>query len=414
MLCATTTIAQGINFPVGSIFLASCHVPSRHSSRLMTPREFWNLAGRAGRVWHDNVGVVGIAAGKEPQNIRKLVSEATGAIVSRIIQMLDELEKAGRLNELSGIIYRSDWEDFRCYIAHLLNEKKDLDAVIGEMDRQLRNTFGFSSLQADSASKSKAEALLNVTKEYVSNIAENMGIVALADSTGFSYEGVRKAQKGIKELGRKLTPTDWTPSSLFGNAGSLSNLVGIMFNIEQIAEPLKEMGGKGLDHRKVANVAKDWVNGKRMDEIAKTYFADDAPDATKAMDDACRAIYKAIVVSGTWGISALSKINIDFDVISDAEQRQINSLPAMMYHGVKTEEAVLMRMNQVPRSIAESLGKSFRTEMGAKWDEANVQDARMYLHDLKNDEWSKHAPKKTKLSGTEYRDVWRILSGEAW
>jgi replicative superfamily II helicase len=416
ILCATTTIAQGVNFPVGSVFLASCFVQSTRSSRLMTPREFWNLAGRAGRIGHDSVGVVGIAAGDKQKIIRKLVSGATGALISRIVQLLEDLESFGNLNNLSSVIYSHDWEDFRCYVTHLLNEKKNLDTVIAEMDRQLRNTFGFGTLQADPSSKRKAEALLSVTKEYVSRIGTNMGMVALADSTGFSYEGVARASKGINELTRKLTSTDWIPSSLFGKAGNLSNLVGIMFKIDQIAEPLKEIKGEGLDHLKVANITKDWVNGKRMDEIAKTYFSEGNSDATKAMDEACKAIYRAVVISGTWGVSALSKIGVNFDddKISDEERRQINSLPAMMYHGVRTEEAVLMRMNQVPRSIAESLGKSFRTEMGTKWDEANVQDARQYLQELKDEVWDKHIPKKAKLSGSEYRDIWKILSGEAW
>ena len=58
VLCATTTLAQGINFPVSSVFLATNLYPYGVK---MSPREFWNLAGRAGRMNQDSVGVVGIA-----------------------------------------------------------------------------------------------------------------------------------------------------------------------------------------------------------------------------------------------------------------------------------------------------------------------------------------------------------------
>ncbi len=79
----------------------------------MTPREFWNLAGRAGRMNHDSIGVVGLAAGNEPGKIVEYVSRATGELVSRLVNMLDELDDAGRLNELEAVIQDEQWEDFR-------------------------------------------------------------------------------------------------------------------------------------------------------------------------------------------------------------------------------------------------------------------------------------------------------------
>ena len=60
ILCATTTIAQGINFPVSSVFLQTHKYPYGQE---MSSREFWNLAGRAGRIGHDSVGVIGLAEG---------------------------------------------------------------------------------------------------------------------------------------------------------------------------------------------------------------------------------------------------------------------------------------------------------------------------------------------------------------
>jgi superfamily II RNA helicase len=74
MLCATTTLAQGINFPVSSVFLATHLFPYGVP---MTPREFWNLAGRAGRFNQDSVGVVGIAEANRGAEIARFVSDAT-------------------------------------------------------------------------------------------------------------------------------------------------------------------------------------------------------------------------------------------------------------------------------------------------------------------------------------------------
>ena len=84
VLCATSTIAQGINFPVSSIFLASRFVPQGKQSVEMSPRPFWNLAGRAGRIDHDSVGVVGIAEGTDRDALIDFVRRNTGALASRL------------------------------------------------------------------------------------------------------------------------------------------------------------------------------------------------------------------------------------------------------------------------------------------------------------------------------------------
>ena len=120
----------------------------------MTPREFWNLAGRAGRMNHDSIGVVGLAAGNEPGKIVEYVSRATGELVSRLVNMLDELYNAWRLNELETVIQHEQWEDFRCYVAHLWNEKKNLDAVLADTEQLLRHTFGYGILQTSAKGRS--------------------------------------------------------------------------------------------------------------------------------------------------------------------------------------------------------------------------------------------------------------------
>ena len=98
VLCATSTIAQGINFPVSSVFLASRYVPQGALyNKEMPPRDFWNLAGRAGRMHHDSVGVVGLAAGESATEIIEYVSQALGEIVSRLVNMLNNLEQIGRV-----------------------------------------------------------------------------------------------------------------------------------------------------------------------------------------------------------------------------------------------------------------------------------------------------------------------------
>ncbi|MGN2378039.1 DEAD/DEAH box helicase [Vibrio cholerae] len=415
VMCATTTIAQGLNFPVSSVFLATRKYPYGQE---MSHRAFWNLAGRAGRIGHDSVGVVGIAAGAKPNEIRQYVSDATASLVSRLEEMLDELQATGSLANLSVVIQEEQWADFRSYIAHLWNEKRNLDAVIGEAEQLLRNTYGFGSLRAkaDQASQEKADALLEATKGYVRKLAEHPENASLADVTGFSPEGVRSTLLDLNNLENKLTLADWEPSSLFGDKAQsvLPSLMGIMMRVPQLQDGLREISkGEGSSHRKLADITQAWVTGSSIESIAKTYFEGDT--LTDQISKACRAVYRDLANNGAWGLSALSKMptsGLDFENMTDEEKRRLNNLPAMLYHGVKTEEGVLMRMNSVPRSIAERVGEDFKAQADNADIALSPRKAGEYLKSLKTEDWARLKPDNSVLSGEDYLKVWKRLSGE--
>jgi len=407
VLCATTTIAQGINFPVSSVFLVSNKYPYGVE---MKPREFWNLAGRAGRMNHDSVGVVGIAAGNNSRDIIEYVSRATGELASCLVKLLDDLEKQGRLNNLESVIHEEQWEDFRCYVAHLWNEKKNLNAVLADTEQLLRNTFGYGLLKSKQSDRRKADKLLEATRNYARELEKHPERAALADMTGFSPEGIAKAFAGINNLERKLTADDWKLNSLFGSKSGMADMYGIMLKIPQLKNNLEEIAGRGVGNKQIADITQAWVNGKSIEDIARDYF-NGGENQTMAITAACKAIYKTLVNNGTWGISALSRLSgIDFESLSEKDKRQINIIPAMIYHGVKTEEGVLMRMNSIPRSIAENAGEELKKSKGQ--ETSTINETRAFLKKMDQATWDRLRPTSSFLSGADYKKVWGILSGE--
>ena len=140
-----------------------------------------------------------------------------------------------------------------------------------------------------------------------------------------------------------------------------------------------------------------------------------------------------------WGGSALSRVSgIDFETLPEAEQRRINALPAMIYHGVRSEDAVLIeahapafragaraaagldvdglagqRMNPAPRSAAEALGNLYREVAGGDEHRYSLGKARAFLKGLAVADWRGVRPEGAPLSGAGYKRVWEILSGEA-
>lgn len=414
VLCATTTIAQGLNFPVSSVFLASTKFPF---GTPMSHRAFWNLASRAGRIGHDSVGVIGIAKGDNPLDVQKYVSEATGDLISRLETMLDDLQQAGNLDNLESVIEEDQWTDFRSYLAHLWNEKQNLNAVISEAEQLLRSTYGFGALRArsDPAAKEKADALLKATKHYIRGLANHPENATLADVTGFSPEGVRSTLLDLRKLETKLSLEAWRPTSLFGSTASiLPELMGVMMRAPQLREPLAEIVGesKGPKHDQLALITQAWVSGDSLKAIATTFFKGDS--LTDQLSKACRAVYRDLANNGAWGLSALSKLptsGLDFEAMSADDRRQLNLLPAMLYHGVQTQEGVLMRMRNVPRSIAEAVGKDFKRHLGSD-SELTPTRANAYLKGLTPNDWERLKPKTAILSGADYQTLWKHLSGE--
>lgn len=97
---------------------------------------------------------------------------------------------------------------------------------------------------------------------------------------------------------------------------------------------------------------------------------------------------------------------LDFDDLSETDRRRINTLPAMIYHGVSSEDAVLMRMNSAPRGVAESLGSLYRETTGEDEKRYSVGKARSFLRELAADDWDNVRPENATLSGSGYKRVW--------
>lgn len=109
----------------------------------------------------------------------------------------------------------------------------------------------------------------------------------------------------------------------------------------------------------------------------------------------------------------LGTSGLDLDNMPENQKRVINNLPAMLYHGVNMEAAVLMRMNAVPRSIARALGEQYPATVKEESDFHSVRSARSYLRSLSPTDGQRSAPPHARMSGEDYRGIWSLLAGES-
>ena len=98
--------------------------------------------------------------------------------------------------------------------------------------------------------------------------------------------------------------------------------------------------------------------------------------------------------------------------LSEEAKAEIRSVPSMIYFGVPTIEAVLMRSLGVPRSISVAMGNRFKVEAVDAEPVPRLQKARAWLERSTAETWQEVANEsKLPMGGRRMRDVWHIITG---
>jgi replicative superfamily II helicase len=411
-LIATTTIAQGINFQISTILMAAYNYPisSYNASKdtSIPQKEFWNLVGRAGRVYKNYPGTVGIAVkgginSEDSKKVMIYVRQNTASLISNLVAMVDIALKESKALDLKALYREPAWSTFLQYIAHLYNETENLTQFIDETEMGLKRTLGYNQLTEENK-----RILLNSVKEYAKGL--NKGITKLADATGFCPETINAVIAEVKELPK----AEWAASALFQeNSNSMKSLVGIMLRTPEVEKQMTELNltGRGNIRFTISNFISDWVSGKDISYLSKKYYGDELSDTSTCVS----AIYSHLINAATWSLSAFQKLaqkTLDYDSLSEDEKRKLANIPAMVYYGVDSDEAILLRKAGVPRSISKNLGYSLRQELGEDLYNKNLSDISAWLKQLSDGKWQQAVSSGKKITGKDYKQVWAMLSGE--
>lgn len=106
-VCCTSTLLQGVNLPAKNIFIEN---PKRGNGRPMRPGDFWNLAGRAGRLTKEFHGNVWCIYSKEwdgnpleGDRIEKVTSAFTTTLATEPEKVLEVIKISNRPSEAEDI-----------------------------------------------------------------------------------------------------------------------------------------------------------------------------------------------------------------------------------------------------------------------------------------------------------------------
>lgn len=404
-LVATTTIAQGINFPVSAVIMGAYNYPYVGP---MPVRDFWNLAGRVGRAGQDSMGWVGVCVRNDSDlvNVTRYVNTVSEDLLSQLVSIIDTALERPDVDFERWLYFDERWSSLLQFISHLRKQTEAQDLFIAQLEQKLQGTFGYRQLPPE-----KKAFLRNQIRRYAESIS--VTDAERSDKTGFSTVSVNQMMYRLRGAG--LVNSDWNKNQLFSEQNqSMQKLVGIMLNTYEIRKSIETLGTseRPLDQSSIARLIIDWVNGQSVSRIAGQFYPNE--DLNNAIRKTTQALYKVVAQSATWGLAALQSMptsGVDWDNLSEIDKKRMANLPAYLHYGVNTDEGVLMRKNNIPRSIANRLGQLYDAAVNGEIFSQPTDSVNNWLRNQERETWESVRPAGSRLSGEEYKRVWEKLNG---
>jgi hypothetical protein len=309
--------------------------------------------------------------------------------------MVQKAAAEGHLLHLEALSWQPGWSAFLQYLAHTYRQIGDHERFAAQVEQVLRGTLGFQALRK--SHKGWAEGLVRGVYNYAERIQGKP--LKLVDATGFSWESVSTTLVRLNEA--NLTSEVWTPDLFGTHRNDLQRMVGVLLQVPELRKSLEEVTeGPQPDEDTLARIICDWVQGRPLSEMAAEYFAkkvgddEEGPgevDPVTAMTRCCRSVFGRLTQTASWGLAALQSLTIGhmFNTMFAHEQRVLRNLPARVYYGVNSDEAVVLRLLGVPRTAATPLAQLLGVgaseplnEVRAKLRAANVDTWNAALGDL--------------------------------
>lgn len=401
VVCGTTTLAQGVNFPITTVIIETL----TKGDQSLTYSDFWNIAGRAGRALVDTVGVVAFPAPSQSKYDEYVLflqgeAEAISSQLTGLINRADEL--VGNFN-LASLRSAPELSSLLQFLAHAMRVGGQGE-LADEVEDLLRASLVYH--QARRESVGRADALVRLCRSYLSAIrGTNPGILTLADHTGFATPSVLWLLGRSSEMTGLSDAEAWQPETMFGpNLDPLTQCVETIGGLPEIQ--LSEGRGRPFNAERIARILRDWVQGESLRTLANRYGTSVDQDEETRVSEFTRYLYSSLLTQTSWGLGALETVCLGTD---QNQLGQAAYLPSMIYFGVKHPESVWLRTVGVPRIVADGIAEHWRTTVGGTPE--SYDHLRSWIGDLPDNAWNQAIPSGTELTPSDLRLLWSDLSG---
>jgi len=392
-IAATTTLAQGMNFPVASVVI---HSVAKPRSGPLSPGEFWNIAGRAGRVGLSEKGVVVFANPNHRAEWEKYTTYLTERIDSALTSAIETIKDTDSIKWTYKI--HPGVRPFIQYLGHAV-ASLGVKETQSELERLVTASF---------AGKSPAtrDALLRLARRYVAEVSgKQPGYMKTADQTGlasFSFDELYASIGADPVLARG-------DAAVMRDQTGLKHLIDALAKLPELSLAL-EKGHGSINTELVAEVVHQWMNGAAIHEIAAAF---DGTDEAERIREAARYVFGKVSQTVSWGAHAYLRGRDMLAKETPAPDDERRMLPAYIQYGVNNTGSVLASMFGVPRQAAPGIAAQYTARNGDLKPRDNAR-FREFLESSPVEVW-RDAMVGSRVEGlvspSDLRQVWRDAQG---
>ncbi len=405
-VCATTTIAEGVNFPVSTVFFDDY----RKGDKKLSANDFWNIAGRSGRTLVDNYGKI-ILPFNSPTNIdnaRNIISDSANvltSVLSELFENADNIEQ--KLKEANGLPellrdYSNSLSPLIQYFVHLLTVGEN-EYYVSEIEDLFKDSLEYYLLDS-SEKKGKFISICKSIYLHIQSKYQDKGVLKFADKTGFSVPSVLSVMTAASHIADIKDLRSWSKEQLF-NSGNTDNLAEKIRVIAALKETNLgvESNNFPFNAELYARIIIDWVKGQKLGSISDLHpvfnsQGQDEKESERRMTEFVKKM-NDIRFKASWGLSALEGIVRGNEEIKDSH------IPSLVYFGVDTEKALAFRMIGAPRALSFSL----QNILDKNLNQYSYQLLRNRINSLTNSDWDSLKPSNSSLSGMDWKRISEIL-----
>ncbi len=354
---ATTTLAQGMNFPINTVIFDTVLLRGKG---YLSNAEFWNIAGRAGRAYKDKEGYVILSYAKSQKNTKAEVIRYIEADLKEVISSLNTFFVGTTAISFDYNVLRDPNNapilNLLQYINHILNISYDYNINPGDVAKIrgiLTDSYLYHSLSKQEGFINAQTKLNTFVTQYIRHVnANKKEDMVKADELGISDISYTKVKSVISTFINHLKANgdnEYKVSDIILQTKNVERLAEIISIIARIPEIKIEMLGKGiLDPESIAKLLMGWVNGDRVKDIAKRIKRLGQSD--EEVVSLCNRYLNSQMKSYMpWGM------NIYQSVSYDLQTESAQMLPSYIYYGVSNKEAVVVSKMGVPRFAVENV-----------------------------------------------------------
>jgi len=375
---ATTTLAQGVNFPFSSVIVQSLALreppekgrPSRY--HIVTPRSFWNIAGRAGRPGRDREGqailfepslgldkinaIIGNYLNPDLNSIEP-VRSALGETIRQIATSLNNQEFSESMLT-STVLDKSVPKRIhgainllRVGLVHAKSSK-----IMNSPEDIIEGSFAYQNLDDDL--RKVAKGLLSSQNEVVDRFLSDTESfpIELVSELGVSLETLQLLRDYVKEL------EDWQITHM-GRVmyGGYVNLNEAPYIVGPVAKRMTELEGAPLGGL-YSEIIVLWISGVPFTTV-RSRARYGGPWAR--LEDLISVVYSRIQYLLPWGLYAMHRIvEVEAKKRSIPYNDEIRSLAYLADSGVPNFDAFRLAALDIERVDATRLSAAYRRRGG--------------------------------------------------